>query len=296
MARRTSALQKPPSSLNLAGVGQYVASRHTPGGGYSYYRTPEWGLEEPNAPDTLAALECLRMLALEPPASERTARWLRALQTPDGGYATLTIGWAALRALDVLGAAPSHSPHAWLRRRGRLLLGRDRLREWRSALGDALRLAELARLTAVELDDHQRRDLVRLLQSARGRSGGWGAPGADLHTTWVAVRLASLAGVSRHPDAAVAAFLRGCEDEALGLRLAPGAGATSAEALCGGLELIRALGLLPTYPRQIAVSIALLQRSDGGLAARHRGIATLRDTWLGVRAAQLLQLTQEETQ
>lgn len=39
-----------------------------------------WGVEEPNAPDTLAALESLRLLGVEPPEPERTARFLRRLQ------------------------------------------------------------------------------------------------------------------------------------------------------------------------------------------------------------------------
>lgn len=47
------------SRLDKDGIFRYVLSRQTPKGGYSYYRTPAWGVEEPNAPDTLAALECL---------------------------------------------------------------------------------------------------------------------------------------------------------------------------------------------------------------------------------------------
>jgi hypothetical protein len=284
-----AAARWPVPALDRAAAARYVRTRQTAAGGYSFYRTPEWGVEEPNARDTLAALECLRILGLEPPQSQLTAAWLRALQAPDGGYATLTIGWAALRALDVLGAPPERSATVWVEHVTEVLLGRAGPREWRAALAAALRLVELHGLEAIRLGGHQRDAVARLLSCARDSSGGWGAPGADLHTTWVAVRLAVLAGLPSRADAAVAAFVRGCEDAALGLRLAPHAGMTSARALCGGLELIGTLALVPRYPQAIVASVALLQRPDGGLAARHRGLSTLYDTWLGLRAAQLLQ-------
>jgi hypothetical protein len=54
---------------------------HTPHGGYCFYRTPEWGVEEPNAPDTLAALASLRIVGVDPPELETTVRRLRGLQT-----------------------------------------------------------------------------------------------------------------------------------------------------------------------------------------------------------------------
>jgi hypothetical protein len=293
MMASLQAAEMQTSSLIRDAVGRYVLDRRTAEGGYSYYRTPQWGVEEPNAPDTLAALECLRILAIKPPGHERTGRWLRGLQTRDGNYPTLRIGWAALRALNIMGVEPRRSSQRWLAHWAGLLLGRDRPREWHGALVDALHLVELLRLTGEELDVDQRSALSQRLASARDPSGGWARPGADLETTAVAVRLAALASLSRQP-AAVAAFLACCEDEALGLRFAPGAGMTSAGALWGGLELFRMLRVAPSYPSAIAESLALLQRPDGGLAARHRAISTLRDTWLGLSADQLLQQIQEE--
>jgi hypothetical protein len=64
--------------------------------------------------------------------------------------------------------------------------------------------------------------------------------------------------------------------------------------LWGGLELARALGLSPSYRRAIADSLSLLQRPYGGQGARHRAFATVRDTWLGLQPAQLLEHIQEE--
>ncbi|HVM65123.1 MAG TPA: hypothetical protein VMU14_09705, partial [Acidimicrobiales bacterium] len=81
-----------------------MLGRRTVTGGYCFYRVAAWGVEEPNAPDTLAALESLRLLRTPPPGATATVQWLRDLQSADGGYPTRVIGWAALRGLDVLGA------------------------------------------------------------------------------------------------------------------------------------------------------------------------------------------------
>ncbi len=72
------------------------------------------GVEEANAPDTLAALESLRILRIG------AGRWLP----------TLTIGSAALRAIDVLGLEPIRSPAPWLQRLAQTLLGRDEPYDW----------------------------------------------------------------------------------------------------------------------------------------------------------------------
>jgi hypothetical protein len=86
----------------------------------------------------------------------------------------------------------------------------------------------------------------------------------------------------------------------LGLRVAPGAGMTSAGALWGGLVLVGGLVLLgvlrfaPTCRSATAESPTLLQRCDGGLAVRHRAISTLRDTWRALSADQPLQQIREE--
>lgn len=282
------------SALDCGAVTEYVLGRRTPEGGYCYYRTPGWGVEEPNSPDTLAALECLRILAVDPPGPVATGGWLRGLQADDGGYATLTIGWGALRALDVLGLAPSCSPEAWLERWAGQLLGWRGSREWRGTLVDVLHLVELLALADGDLGFDESDRLTRLLEAASDERGGWARPGADLETTAVAVRLIELAGLPRGKWGAAAEFLRRCESKALGLVLSPSAGMTSAGALWGGLQLARAAGVMLRYPNAIAASLALLQRPDGGLGARHRAISTLRDTWLGVQAARVLEALQEE--
>jgi hypothetical protein len=102
-------------------------------------------VEEPNAPDTLAALQSLRLLGVEPPEPERT-------EDGDGDYATLTIGWAALLGLDALGAEPSQSLVVWLWRRVGVLLRRPAARDWSGAVNDLAYAGELHRLIRAELD------------------------------------------------------------------------------------------------------------------------------------------------
>ena len=166
---------------------RYVIGRRTPEGGYCFYRTPEWDVEEPNARDTLAALETLRLLGIDAPVPEATARWLRALQSPDGRYQTLTTGWATLRALDLLGTDPDRSPRDWLSSWVPVVLNSERNRVWRAALADALRLLELSRLVGLELDADQRQAFTGLLDAAADGDGDrWARPGADLESTAVA--------------------------------------------------------------------------------------------------------------
>jgi len=281
----TSASRSSAATLDRRAAARYVLSRRTPEGGFCYYRTPMWGVEEPNTPDTLAALESLLLLGVEPPEPAETGRWLKSLQYNDGGYPTLTIGWAALRALDLLGSSPSHSPVAWLTAwRQRLLKARRTApQDWRAALEGVLHLAELG-----DLDAGQRADVADLLSVSADRHRGWARPGADIETTAVAVELANRAGSALQDPDGLIGFVRDCEDAALGVRLRPDSQMTTVGALWGGQELAKALGVLPRHPAAIAASLALLQRPNGGLGARHGAVTTLRDTWCGLRAARLL--------
>lgn len=135
--------------LDREAAGRYVLSRLTPGGGSSH-RTPQWGVEEPDAPDTLAALESLRILGLGIPEPEATGRWLASQQSVDGDYPTLTIGWVVLRSLALLDITPLLSPAAWLGERAAALAPPGGgARERRGALRDALHLLELFELPRV---------------------------------------------------------------------------------------------------------------------------------------------------
>lgn len=275
--------------LDQAAIGRYVLGRRTPEGGYCFYRTPQWAVEEPNAPDTLAALESLQLLDIDIPAPRRTGDWLRGLQDESGGYPTLTIGWAALRALDVVTVEPKFAPDRWLRGRLDAFCVCDGPRDWRAAIIDAVHLCELICLRHSVIRGPERDSIAALLDAARAADGGWASPGADLETTAVGLRLAELLNPHCQPDPSLTTFLDRCEDERLGLRLAPGAGTTSVGALWGGLALGHALHRRLRYLGAIAQQLVLLQRPDGGLGARHRAISALQATWLGLEAAALLE-------
>jgi hypothetical protein len=283
------------ASFDLDAVTRYVLSRRAPGGGYCFYRTPAWGVEEPNGPDTLAALESLRLLNVEPPLPGETATYLRELQDNRGGFPTLTIGWAALSSLALLDAGPRHSPAPWLAReqpdRAQPPVGRERS----SALRDALHLLEAMDVSGIVPGAPVRTTLARLLAGALDSRGDELWPGVDLEGAAVALRVISLAGLSRDGDARFRAFLEACEDQELGLRVRPDAAATSTGALWGGLV---AAGILQCRLRGLASierNLAMLQRADGGLGARHGAISTLHDTWRGLDAARRLDELQEET-
>jgi hypothetical protein len=283
-------------SLDRDAAARYVLSRRTAEGGYCFYRTPEWGVDEANAPDTLAALRSLRLLGIDPLSPEATGRWLLALQSVDGGYPTPAIGWAALQGLDLLGLGPDHSPLDWLTSWASGLLESRRPRDWRGALRNALRLVELTQLLGLEFDAGQLDALARLVDTAAdGRLGRWARPGADLETTAVALRLVRLVDLPTADEETTGSFLRGCEDGALGLRLTPVSATTSGGALRGGLAIARTLNLRPRYSESIDRSIARLQRPSGGLGRRDGAIAILDDTWLGLRAASLLEQIQQGT-
>lgn len=284
-----------PGSFDRAAVVRYVLGRRTPEGGYCFYRTPQWAVEEPNAPDTLAALESLKLLDVHIPAPRQTGDWLRGLQDESGKYPTLTIGWAALRALDVLTVEPKSSPDDWLRGRMEACCGWTGPRDWRAAIIDTLHLCDLMRLRHSALRESERDSIAALLDAARSADGGWASPGADIETTAMGVRLAQLIDPHWRPDPSLATFLDRCEDELLGLRLAPDARATSAGALWGGLALCDSLHRRPGYLDAIERQLILLQRPDGGLGARHRAISALQATWLGLEAAALLGRLRKES-
>jgi hypothetical protein len=285
-----------PTCLDRVAIWRYVMGRRTPEGGYCFYRTPQWAVEEPNAPDTLAALKSLTLLDVDIPAPRQTGEWLRGLQDESGGYPTLTIGWAALRALDVLTMKPEFSPDQWLRGRVEAFCDCKGPRDWRAAIIDAVHLCELIRLGHGQIRGAERDSIVVLLAAARAADGGWAAPGADLETTAMGLRLAQLGNPHWQPDPPLGTFVDRCEDELLGLRLAPGAETTSVGALWGGLALCHALHRRPRYPATIKEQLVLLQRPDGGLGARHRAISVLQATCLGIEAAALLDGLREESE
>jgi hypothetical protein len=286
--------ERPTVPFDGAALARYVLGRRTPDGGYSYYRTREWRIEEPNALDTLAALESLRLLGISVPDPGDTIRWLQSLQEADGSFSSLTIGWAAVRALALLGSLPRRSSSSWRRRQVAERVRRQSgVTDWRAAVSDVAHLFELRRVTKDDAAPDESPMCVATLVAARDTDGGWAVPGSDLETTAVAARLAMVEGLNVD-ERSLPDFFRRCEDRELGFCVSPRGRTTSAAALWGGMSVSRQFGLLPRYGTAVEQNLVLLQRPDGGLGSRHLAISTLQETWRGLAAARLLEQTREE--
>ncbi|MGE0072254.1 MAG: prenyltransferase/squalene oxidase repeat-containing protein [Thiomonas sp.] len=272
--------------VDASAAAAYILGRQCPQGGFSFYRTPQWGVEEPNALDTFAAVAALRLLGLEVPQPQRITLWLSALQREDGSWPSLPIAWACCQALELFAQAPRVDPGSWLRALWieRLRAIQTTGRDWRGTLVELHRLAQLMQRFAPDALAERRQRLQQHLDAARTADGAWATPGADLESSGAAVELAGLAGL--HLDrVALAAWWRRCEDPVLGLRLTPSAWLTSAAALSGGLAVARALGLSLRYADAVCQQIHLLQQPNGGCSARHQALVSLWDTWLALRTA-----------
>ncbi len=278
------------SCVNCAAARHYVLDRQCPQGGFSFYRTPEWGVEEPNALDTYAALASLRRLRTSPPNSGRIVDWLQDLQRTDGSWPSLPIAWAAIEALALLRRTPRSDSRAWLQDiwASRVVAFAGGERDWRGTLGSLLQVVELLRRLDPDVLSGGRDLLQTRFDCARTDGGAWATPGADLETTGIAWRLARRAGL-RVDRAALRAWWCRCEDPALGLRFAPHAWMTSVGALLGGLDVAQGLGVMPRYAGAICRQIGMLQHSGGGFGARHQALPSLWDTWQALCAVSRLQ-------
>jgi len=275
--------------IDAAAATAYILGRQCPQGGFSFYRTPQWGVEEPNALDTYAAVAALRLLGVEVPQAQRIGSWLSTLQRDDGSWPSLTVAWACCEALALLGQTPRVDPGGWLRRlwHGRLASIQTTGREWRGTLIDLHRLAQLIQRFAPDAIGQERSRLQHLLDAALADDGAWAAPGADLESSGAAVELAGRAGLTID-HTRLAAWWRRCEDPVLGLRLTPSAWVTSAGALGGGLTVARCLGVPLRYPQAVCRQLHLLQQPSGGFSARHQALVSLWDTWLALCTAACL--------
>ena len=102
------------TTIDVEACYRYTLGCQTSQGGFCFYQCPEWGVEEPNTPDTCAAVEILGLLNRPVPSVERSKAWLQAEQDASGGYPTFVIGYAALKSLRLLDAAPLRDPRRFL--------------------------------------------------------------------------------------------------------------------------------------------------------------------------------------
>ncbi len=277
----------PIRGLDREACRRYILEHQTPEGGFCFYAYHAWGVEEPNAPDTLSALAALRLLGFPTPRRKAVADWLKAQQHGDGGYATLVIAYGVLKALRLLGEAPLRDPAPYLRRLAHIHgLGDPRGRELAGWLHDALRLAELWRMYGLHLTGEMREGMAAALRRMQQEDGGYGSPGASLPDTAAAVELAASLGLS--PDGRALDYVRRCEAPPYGFNITPHASSSSLECHHGGLRVLCRFRRLPRHGDLIQAYILACQAPRGGFGRMPDAVPRLEDTQRGLEALSIL--------
>lgn len=276
MKPMSPAFAGPSGGIDAQACIRYTIERQTTQGGFCFYTYHAWGVEEPNAPDTLAAISILSMLRQPVPNREPCVAWLRAQQDARGDYATLVIGYAALQALRKLDAAPARDPRAFLRRTAATLGlsgGRPPARDLRWLL----MCLELWRENGLALADAMLPRIAALLERQHERGGGYGASGASLPETAAAVAVASELDLSINASG-VLDYVRLCEGPPYGFNVASSATSSDLETQRAALWLLRRFGAAPTHPELIGRFVALCQTDAGGFGPSPGAIARLSES------------------
>jgi len=282
-ARRT-AVEFCAATIDLAACRRYTLACQTSQGGFCFYAYPEWGVEEPNAPDTWAAVAILDLLNSPMPRAAQCRAWLAAEQDTSGGYPTLVIGHAVLRALRLLGAEPRRDPRPFLvemaRRLGLADPSRMAFSEWLVAARDCI---ELWQSYAIAISERERVGIGAALARLRHADGGFGAPASNLPETAAAVTLTAAAGLPVDPKAL--AYVRRCEGGPYGFNTTPSAVSSGLAVHLAGLEVLRHFGEHPREPTLSRRYVARCQTLLGGFGRVPGAIARLDDS---LRALQVL--------
>ncbi len=269
--------------IDIQACMRYIASRQDPDGGFCFYR--DFGVNESNAPDTLAAVAGLNLLGEPVPRRPDVATWLRRQQRDKGDFATLTIAWACVKALRLLETEPEHDarPYAlgWAQRL---------LRPGKTPGGGTLRalvqITDLLDILAIVPGREISEAGLRLLKDLEGPEGGYGAPGASLVDTWRALQVAGRLDGNLETEALD--YARCCEHPAYGFNIAPRAVTTAVEVQVAGLEVLARCGASPRYAGAARRFVAACQTPQGGFARVPGALTRLEDTWLGLRALDCL--------
>lgn len=263
---------------------RYTRSRQTRQGGFCVYLYRAWGVEEPNTPDTHAAVAILRLLDRTVPEVERCIGWLQAQQDSAGGYPTLVIGSAALKTLQLLGGQPLRDPCRFLKHQARVLhLTNPAHLQFPGQLASAWQCIALWQDYGLTVTEQMRQALAAGLRRLRGDHGGYGAPGPNLLDTAAAVALAAALDVP--VDREMLAYARQCERPPSGFNITPLAGSSSLESQHAGLQVLRHFHALPGDPALIRGYVARCQTASGGFGRAPGAIPRLDDT---LRALEIL--------
>jgi hypothetical protein len=279
----------PSSRLRWDGIDvdacyEYIVGRQTMDAGFCFYSYHDWGVEEPNAPDTYAAVASLGLLDRPVPRRAAVADWLEAQQDPYGGFPILIIAHATLKALRLLGEAPLRDPSAFLEETAGIYGLTDPTgREPSGWLSNALRCVELWRDHGLALTEPIRARVAAALERLRGRNGGYGKPGTSLPDTANAIALAEALGLPLDPGALT--YARRCEGAPYGFNITPRAVSSGLETHQAGLQVLRRFGAAPRDPVLVRQYVAGCQTSRGGFGRVPGAVPRLDDT---LRALEIL--------
>jgi hypothetical protein len=263
--------------IDVESCHSYVAGRQTRAGGFCYYAHPEWGVEEPNTPDTHAAIAIFRILGLAVPNVTKCLNWLGEQQHPDGSYATLVIGYSALKALRLLAAEPRKDPGQFIKMWRDILRHADDKTAMPSGwFADTLRWIELCQDHDILPPAGTRDEIAAALDRSRDEDSGFGSPGANLPDTAVALELSARLGFTLGDEPLL--FVRRCESRPFGLCISPSGSGSSLETLHAGMQILRRYGVRPAYPEDVRHYVSSCQTSSGGFGRTPRAIAQLRET------------------
>jgi len=266
---------------------QYVLSRQTPEGGFCFYRYLPWGIEEPNAKDSYAAVSILKLLGRTVPHVEKCTEWLLAQQESDGGYPTLVIGHAVLKALRIIGAEPLHDPrpflHKIMQNQGFTDPTGLEVSGW---LTNALRCVELCREFAIAISERTSGEMEGWLGRLWGEDGGVGTPGPNLLDTDSAVELT--VGLALSAPHQALNYVRRCEDLPFGFNLTPNSTACSLEVQRAGLKVLDYFHASPRQPSLIRSYAADCQTELGGFGRTPGAIAGLSESLCAMEILSML--------
>ena len=257
---------------------RYALSRQSPTGGFCYYNYSPWGVEDANAPDTHAAIAIFQLLCRPVPNVERCVDWLRSLQDSAGAYPTLLIAHAALKALRLLGAAPTRNPSLFIqdaaRAAGATASNRHDLRSW---LANAALCSDLWLDFPIILADEMRHSIGATRRRLRHESDGYGWPGPDLVQTWMAVSLGDALGVPTEMQ--TLDFVQRCQGPPLGFNITPDAVSSSLDCQLAGVRLGARFGARLADPTSTRTYVARCQTAAGGFGRAPGAIPRLGDSW-----------------
>lgn len=263
--------------VDLKAITDYVVSRQTPEGGFSFYRS--WGVEEPNTSDTWSAILSLSLLGRAIPERELCIDWLHSQQRRDGSFKSISTAWYTSYSLQLLSQRLTYPCTEWLESKSLTLFNWSALQNAQQAsdyLREVLLLITLWQKYQIEIEARHKESLIQFLNCHQDPSGGYLTSNANLVDTAQAMALQKHMHLVH--DQRLLRFARACEDPVFGFRAVPAGQSTYLSVVVAGLSTLAAFNEKPHYPEAMLQFVATCQRPSGGFARHIDALPSLRDT------------------